>query len=91
MLALASVAAATKRLRLGTMVLNNDVHHPVLVAREAATIDVLSGGRLRLGLGAGHMKSEYDAAGFLFGPGAARVERLAEAVTIIKGLFTGNR
>ena len=87
--ALAVVAAATTRLRIGTMVLNNDLRHPVLLAPEAATIDVLSDGRLQLGLGAGHMKAEYDAAGLPFEPAATRVERLAEAVTIIKGLFTG--
>lgn len=87
--ALAAVAAATKRLRLGTMVLNNDFRHPVLLAREAATLDLLSEGRLQLGLGAGHMRSEYDAAGLPFDRGATRVERLAEAVTIVKQLFAG--
>src|SRR2546428_2830438 len=77
--ALAGAAAATTRLRVGTAVLNNDFRHPVLTAREAATLDVLSDGRLELGLGAGHMQSEYEAAGLGFDPGATRVERLAEA------------
>ena len=77
--ALVGAAAATKRLRVGTMVLNNDFRHPVLTAREGATLDFLTDGRLELGLGAGHMKSEYDQAGLAFDPGATRVER--ESVT----------
>ena len=79
--ALAAAATATKHLRVGTAVLNNDFRHPVLLAREAATLDVLSDGRLELGLGAGHMQSEYEQAGLTFDPGATRVERLAEAVS----------
>jgi probable F420-dependent oxidoreductase len=89
--ALVSAADATTTLRLGTNVLNNDFRHPVLVAREAATVDLLTGGRLMLGLGAGHMQSEYDEAGLAFDKGGARVERLAEAVVIIKGLLSGER
>jgi probable F420-dependent oxidoreductase len=87
--ALLSAAQATKTLRVGTYVLNNDLRHPVLVAREAATVDILTDGRLQLGLGAGHMKSEYDQAGLRFDPGGTRVERLGEAVAIIKGLLKG--
>lgn len=87
--ALISAAEATKGLRVGTNVLNNDLRHPVLMAREAATVDLLTDGRFQLGLGAGHMKSEYDQAGLGFDLGSTRVERLAEAVTIIKGLFKG--
>jgi len=87
--ALVSAAAATKNLRVGTHVLNNDLRHPVLVAREAATADVLTDGRFQLGLGAGHMKSEYDQAGLAFDSGSTRVERLTEAVTIVKGLLGG--
>ena len=89
--ALVSAAEATKRLKVGTNVLNNDLRHPVLLAREAATVDLLTDGRLRLGLGAGHMKSEYDQAGFPFDPGATRVERLVEAVAIVKSLLRGER
>jgi len=87
--ALASAATATTRLRVATLVLNNDFRHPVLLAREAATLDVLSGGRLQLGLGAGYMKVEYDEAGLRFDRGGVRVERLAEAVAILKRLFEG--
>lgn len=89
MTALAAAAEATTRLRLATLVLNNDFRHPVLVAREAATLDVLSDGRFELGLGAGHMRSEYDQAGLRFDPGEVRVARLAEAVVIVKRLFEG--
>jgi probable F420-dependent oxidoreductase len=87
--ALVSAADATTRLRVGTNVLNNDLRHPVLVAREAATVDLLTDGRLQLGVGAGHMRSEYDEAGLGFDAGAIRVDRLAEAVTILKGLLAG--
>ena len=87
--ALTSAAEATTRLRVGTNVLNNDFRHPVLVAREAATVDLLTEGRFQLGLGAGHMQAEYDQVGVGFDAAGTRVARLAEAVTIIKGLLTG--
>ena len=89
--ALVSAAEATNHLRLGTNVLNNDLRHPVLVAREAATVDLLSDGRLELGLGAGSIRSEYEQAGLDFSRGAVRVERLAEATAIVKGLLRGER
>ena len=89
--ALVSAAEATKSLRLSTAVLNNDLRHPVVVAREAATVDLLTDGRLQLGLGAGWAQSEYDQAGLSFDAGATRVERLAEAVAIIKGLLEGEK
>jgi probable F420-dependent oxidoreductase len=89
--ALVSAAEATTNLRVGTNVLNNDLRHPVLVAREAATVDLLTDGRLQLGLGAGSIKSEYDEAGLRFDAGKIRVERLAEAVAIIKRLWSGER
>ncbi len=89
--ALVSAADATTRLRVGTNVLNNDLRHPVLVAREAATVDMLTDGRLRLGLGAGSIRAEYEQAGLQFDRGAVRVERLAEAVTIIKALLAGEK
>jgi probable F420-dependent oxidoreductase len=87
--AMVSAASATTRLRIGTNVLNNDLRHPVLVAREAAAVDLLTDGRLQLGLGAGSIKSEYDEAGLPFASGCVRVERLAEAVTVIKRLLNG--
>ena len=87
--ALACAAAGTTRLRVGTLVLNNDFRHPVLLAREAATLDVESGGRFELGLGAGYMKVEYDQAGLPFERGGVRVERLGESLTLVKELFAG--
>jgi probable F420-dependent oxidoreductase len=87
--ALISAADATNHLRVGTNVLNNDLRHPVLVAREAATVDLLTNGRLELGLGAGSIRSEYEQAGLDFDRGAVRVERLTEAIAIVKGLLSG--
>src|SRR5213594_1847404 len=87
--AVMSAADATTSLRVGTNVLNNDLRHPVLLAREAATMDVLTDGRLELGLGAGYMRVEYDQVGLRFDRGGIRVERLAESVPIIKGLLSG--
>jgi probable F420-dependent oxidoreductase len=87
--ALAVAAEATSRLRIGTMVIANDYRHPVVLAKEAATLDLLSGGRFELGLGAGFHRAEYEAAGMTFDPPGVRVERLEEAVPLLKRLFTG--
>ena len=87
--ALVSAAAATTTLRVGTNVINNDLRHPVVLAREAATVDLLTDGRLELGLGAGYVRSEYDQAGLRFDRGGVRVERLAESLTIVKELLRG--
>jgi probable F420-dependent oxidoreductase len=84
---LAAAAAETEHVRLLTMVLGNDYRHPVLVHKAAATIDVISGGRMELGLGAGWMRSEYEAAGFVYEATKTRRDRLEEAVAVIKGLF----
>ncbi len=85
----AAAACATSRLHTGTLVLNNDLRHPVDTARESATVAAVSGGRFELGLGAGHMKSEYDAAGLRFDSGATRVDRLIESVDVIRPLLAG--
>jgi len=84
---LASAAAATTTLRVGSLVLCNDYHHPVLLAKEVATLDLMSGGRFELGLGAGFSQPEYEAAGLPFDPPGLRVGRLAEALQVIKGVF----
>jgi probable F420-dependent oxidoreductase len=85
----AAAAMATTTLHCGTLVLNNDFRHPVDVARETATLAEVSGGRFELGLGAGHMRSEYDAAGLAFESGATRVARLEESVGVIRALLDG--
>jgi probable F420-dependent oxidoreductase len=81
---------ATTTLHTGTLVLNNDFRHPVDVARETATLAATSGGRFELGLGAGHMRSEYDAAGLPFDGGGIRVSRLEESVAVIRSLLDGD-
>jgi probable F420-dependent oxidoreductase len=85
--ALATAAAVTARLRVGTMVLSNDFRHPALVAHEAASLHELSGGRFELGLGAGWYQPEYAAAGIGFDPARQRIGRLEEALAIIDGLL----
>ena len=89
--ALVAAALATTRLRVGSLVFSNDFRHPAVLAKEAATIDVLSSGRFELGLGGGWLRAEYDQAGIPFDAPGTRVERLEEAVTIIKGLLAGER
>ena len=85
--ALAHAAAVTEQLRVGTFVLGNDYKHPVVCAREMATLDLLSDGRLELGVGAGWMTADYEKAGIPLERPAVRIARLAEAITIMKGLF----
>lgn len=91
--ALAYVAAATSTLRVGTYVLANGYRNPVLVAREAATIDMLSDGRFELGLGAGrpHADEDWRKLGLPVASGRTRVAQLAEALQIIKGVLSGER
>jgi probable F420-dependent oxidoreductase len=85
--ALAAAAAVTTTLRVGPLVLGNDYKHPVVLAREAATIDLLSDGRLELGIGAGWMTVDYEKAGIPLDRPGVRIARLAESITILKGLF----
>jgi probable F420-dependent oxidoreductase len=86
--ALGAAAAVTTRLRLGSLVLDNDFRNPVVLAREFATLDVISGGRVEVGLGAGWYDRDYQSTGIQFDRGRVRVARLAEAVTLMKRLFT---
>jgi probable F420-dependent oxidoreductase len=85
--ALAAAAAATSALRVGGLVFDNDYRHPLVFAKEMATLDVLSGGRVEVGIGAGWMRSDYDAAGIEYESPGVRIGRLKEALAIIKGLF----
>lgn len=89
--ALMSAASLTSSLRVGSIVCSNDFRHPILLAKEAATIDMLSGGRFELGIGAGWLKSEYDAIGIPFDTPGTRVARLEEAVQVIKSYFKGDQ
>ena len=86
--ALAALAPVTTTLRFGTLVIDNDFRNPVVFAREVALLDVLSGGRFELGLGAGWLDRDYQGTGVAFDRGRVRVARLAEAVTLMKRLFT---
>jgi probable F420-dependent oxidoreductase len=85
--AMATAAAVTDTLRIGSLVLGNDYKHPVVIAREAATLDLLSDGRLELGLGAGWMTADYEKAGLELDRPGVRIDRLEESVAILKGLM----
>ena len=85
--ALAAVASATRTLRVGTLVLSNDFRHPAVLAKEVATLDVLSGGRVELGIGAGFLRRDYEEAGLPFDDPRDRVGRLEEALGLLKALF----
>ena len=87
--ALGAAAAVTTRLRVGTLVLSNDFRHPAIVAHEAASLHLLSGGRFELGVGAGWYQPEYAAAGIAFDTAGRRIARLDESLSIIKGLLAG--
>ena len=87
--ALMSAADATTTLRVGSLVFDNDYRHPVVLAKEAATLDVLSEGRLDFGLGAGWQISDYEQTGIPFDPPGIRIERMTEALQIIKSFFAG--
>jgi probable F420-dependent oxidoreductase len=88
--AMATVAAATSTIRMSAFVHNNDLRHPAVLAQDLASIDVLSGGRVDVAIGAGWNKPEYDAIGMAFDPTPVRQARLAEAITVLKGAFTGS-
>jgi probable F420-dependent oxidoreductase len=85
--ALMAAADATTHLRLGSLTYCNDYRHPVVLAAETATIDLLSDGRLEVGLGAGWMNTDYDQSGIPFDRPSVRIDRLAEALEIVVGLW----
>jgi len=87
--ALMSAADATTKLRIGSLVFDNDYRHPVVLAKEAATLDLLSDGRFDFGIGAGWMVSDYEGAGIPYDSAGVRIDRLIEALAIIKRLFAG--
>lgn len=85
--ALMAAADVSEMLRIGALVWCNDYRHPAVFAKEAATLDLLSDGRLELGIGAGWMRADYDESGLDYhGPGT-RIERMVEAIQVMKGLF----
>jgi probable F420-dependent oxidoreductase len=87
MVGIAFAAAATERLRVGMLVLGNDYKHPAVTAKEAATVDLLSTGRLEFGIGAGWLRADYEALGLTYDPAGVRIDRLAEALAVIKGAW----
>ena len=84
-----AVAAEISSLRISPMVMANDYRHPVLLAKDAATIDVLSDGRFELGIGTGWIEEQYNAAGIRYDPPRTRVDRFEEAIAVIKGCWSG--
>jgi probable F420-dependent oxidoreductase len=89
--AMAAAAMVTERLRVSGFVFDNDFRHPVVLAMSVGSIDVLSNGRLELGIGAGWLKEEYDLSGIPFDPASVRIARLEEAVRLLKMLLRGER
>lgn len=87
--ALVAAADATTKIRVGALVFDNDYRHPVVLAKEVATLDVLSDGRFDFGLGAGWLASDYEQSGIPYDPPGARIERMEEGLTVIKGLLAG--
>jgi probable F420-dependent oxidoreductase len=85
--AMTAIAAISDRLRVSAFVLNNDLRHPAVLAQELASLDVLSGGRLDIAIGAGWNRAEYEAIGVSFDPTPVRQARLAEAIAVLKGCF----
>lgn len=87
--AMTAAACATETLRVGCLVFANDYRHPLVLAKELATLDRLSNGRVEIGLGAGWMGSDYEQAGMPFDAPRDRVDRLQETVAIMKSFFAG--
>ena len=85
--ALQAAGDATSTIRLGSFVFDNDYRHPALLQKEVATLDLLTGGRVEFGIGAGGDRPEYEQAGIAFDAPDVRVARLEEALAVIKGLF----
>ena len=87
--AMTAAACATETLNVGCLVFDNDYRHPLVLAKEMATIDHLTGGRVEVGLGAGWMAPDYEQSGMAFDAPGVRVSRMEEAVTVVKGLLSG--
>jgi probable F420-dependent oxidoreductase len=85
--ALATAAAVTESLRVGTLVFANDFRHPAVLAKDTATMDLLTDGRLEVGLGAGWMSSDYDTTGIAHDRPGVRIDRMIEAIEVLRGLW----
>jgi probable F420-dependent oxidoreductase len=83
-------AEATTDLRVGTLVFDNDYRHPVVLAKELATLDRATGGRLEVGMGAGWKRTDYDEAGIPYDRPGVRIERMAEALTVMRALWASD-
>ena len=88
LVALTVAAEATTGLRVGSLVFGNDYRHPVVLAKEIATLDLFSGGRVEFGLGAGWMTSDYEQSGIGADPGGIRISRMAESLAVMKSLWS---
>jgi probable F420-dependent oxidoreductase len=89
--ALMSAADATSKLRIGALVWDNDYKHPVVLAKELATMDLLSDGRLEIGIGAGWMATDYEQSGMVYDRPGVRIDRFLEGLEIIKLAMTGEK
>ncbi|MGH9154673.1 MAG: TIGR03621 family F420-dependent LLM class oxidoreductase [Acidimicrobiales bacterium] len=85
---LTAAAAATSTLRVGALVFDNDFRHPAVLAKELATLDLVSDGRLEAGIGAGWLRTDYEAHGLAYDAPGTRIERMAEAVAVMKALWS---
>ena len=86
--AITAAAEATSTLNVGALVFDNDYRHPVVLAKEIATLDILSEGRVEFGLGAGWMATDYEQSGIALDRPGVRIERMVEALEIYRQLFT---
>jgi probable F420-dependent oxidoreductase len=89
LVALTAAAEATTTLRVGGLVFDNDYRHPLVLAKELATLDLLSGGRVEVGLGAGWLRRDYETSGIAFDRAGVRIDRLEEAIAVLDQLWSG--
>ncbi len=89
--ALAAAAAASPTITLGTLVLDNDYRHPIVTAKEVATLDLISEGRVELGVGAGWKKIDYEQSGLPMDPPKVRVDRMIEGIEVMRRAFAEGR
>ncbi len=88
LVALTVAAEATSTLRVGSLVFGNDYRHPVVLAKEVATLDLFSEGRVEFGLGAGWMTADYEQSGIAAEPAGVRISRMAESLAVLKALWS---